>query len=250
MEEVWKEFKENKKNIWYISNKGNVKRFAKHSSSWEYVDKINISNCGYKRLTTGESIHRLVAQAFIPNPKNKPQVNHIDGDKSNNCVDNLEWMTAKENIAHKYKVLGYTTSNETREKIRKVTTGKNNPFYGRKHTEETKQKISKSKAGKKQSEEIRKKKSEIFRGEKNPMYGKHHSDSTRKKISEANKGKMCGKNNHKSIPCKIINIKTKEVLTFQTKSEVGKFLNVPYTTIYYAIKNNKNVNGYEIHPMK
>lgn len=52
------------------------------------------------RVPHEHSLHRVVGQAFIPNPKDKPQINHIDGNKLNNHVDNLEWCTASENMQH------------------------------------------------------------------------------------------------------------------------------------------------------
>ena len=63
------------------------------------------------------SVHRLVAKAFIPNPKGKPQVNHINGDRLDNRVENLEWCTSQENVLHSHRVLGKTTSPENMKKL-------------------------------------------------------------------------------------------------------------------------------------
>ena len=61
---------------------------------------IDVDGVQYNRL-----VHRLVAEAFIPNPDNKETVNHKDGNKQNNCVDNLEWATRSENQAHAWREL-------------------------------------------------------------------------------------------------------------------------------------------------
>lgn len=74
---------------------------------------VDLYNCGQHKK---EFIHRLVAKAFIPNPDNKPYINHIDGNPHNNSVTNLEWCTPLENVEHAVKVLkkmrGYRVHNE------------------------------------------------------------------------------------------------------------------------------------------
>ena len=75
----------------------------------EKLLSLTNTSTGYKKVELVKNgqrksirVHRLVAQAFIPNPENKLEVNHIDGNKTNNHVENLEWVTSSENTIHAY----------------------------------------------------------------------------------------------------------------------------------------------------
>lgn len=77
--------------------------------------KPSIGKNGYRKVILSQRgfrytflVHRLLAKAFIPNPENKPCINHINGIRSDNRIENLEWCTMSENSIHSYKVLGRT----------------------------------------------------------------------------------------------------------------------------------------------
>lgn len=103
-----------------VSNFGNVRSL---SGGKRRGKQLKLSNrFGYRAVSIGgktQSVHRLVAKAFIPNPEGKPQVNHIDGVKDNNHVENLEWATAQENIRHSFDVLGQQPYNKGTSLIEK-----------------------------------------------------------------------------------------------------------------------------------
>ena len=106
MQEIWKDI-EGYEGMYQISNKGNIR-----SLNYNHTHKIKklsqeTTDRGYKRIVlrykrTAQHflIHRLVANTFIPNPYNKQEVNHKNGIKTDNSVDNLEWVSCKENVNH------------------------------------------------------------------------------------------------------------------------------------------------------
>ena len=114
-----------------ISEDGVVESCYKFKTSipcdvWREVQHIHDKSCGYLIVTLchegihkNKRVHRLLAEAFIPNPQNKAHVNHIDGNKLNNSLDNLEWATPKENTHHSIKMGLHdpTTQSSSREII-------------------------------------------------------------------------------------------------------------------------------------
>lgn len=100
--------------LYEISNFGRVKSLPKivgRKMKPETYLKSRISAQGYEMVTLCQeyvtfnaSVHRLVAEAFIDNPEGKATINHVDGNKLNNDVSNLEWATQSENLAHAYRI--------------------------------------------------------------------------------------------------------------------------------------------------
>lgn len=104
--EEWKSIK-GYEGMYEISNFGRIKILTPRYKD-KTIMKTTLDGFGYRHCTLSNprktvKIHRLVAETFIPNPLNKPQVNHIDGNKLNNRTDNLEWATAHENNLHANK---------------------------------------------------------------------------------------------------------------------------------------------------
>lgn len=108
--EAWKDI-EGFNGKYQVSNFGNVRSFSKWKNG--KLLKPGMTSTGYfyvnlvkdgRNSVTQKRVHRLVASAFIENARSFPEVNHKDGNKLNNNVDNLEWVSREENIRHAYKI--------------------------------------------------------------------------------------------------------------------------------------------------
>ena len=129
--EEWRDIK-GAEGTYQISNQGRVRSVDRIDANGAKRNGIilsqKVARSGYKTVSLyfnqrwhHPSVHRLVAEAFIPNPNNLPQVNHKDEDKTNNCVDNLEWCSAKYNTNYGLR------NKKAGENISKANRGKPQP---------------------------------------------------------------------------------------------------------------------------
>jgi hypothetical protein len=115
LDEVWKPVSDNE--LYEVSNLGRVRSLSRETRHWRGGIRVASGRLLQPALVRGYcqvklhrnkhvvqvKVHRLVATAFLANPSGKPTVNHIDGNKLNNAVSNLEWATQGENNLHAYR---------------------------------------------------------------------------------------------------------------------------------------------------
>lgn len=171
-EEIWKFYKDTRTNNirntrgakWEVSNYGRVKR-----------NGILYNPCGKDYYTIGAhtALHRVVAELFIPNPENKPCVDHIDTNPKNNKVDNLRWVTQKENCNNPISKQKHSDNHACMK-------GEKNPMYGKNPENYMSQQAIKDKH-QKQSNSLK----IYYLNHVSPMKNKHHSEETKQKMHEA-----------------------------------------------------------------
>lgn len=136
MQELWRDVK-GFQGRYQVSNYGRVKSLDRYHKKQiirkpktrKYAELLLTSNGKTKWVL----VHRLVAQAFIPNPQNKPEVNHKDGNKLNNNVDNLQWCTRSENELHSLYTLGFYKSDKFNEIYKKSSKTLKELYKNKKH---------------------------------------------------------------------------------------------------------------------
>lgn len=158
--EIWKDIP-GYEGRYQASNLGRIKSILRGETR---IKKLRLDKCGYLQVCINingkqynKTVHRLIAKTFIKNIDNKPCIDHVNTIRTDNRVENLRWVTHKENcnneltrkhLSEVNKGKELSEEHKTKLKLSRIDIkGEKNPFYGKTHSEESKKKMSESKRG-------------------------------------------------------------------------------------------------------
>lgn len=137
MEEIWRDIPNH--SGYCVSSLGRL-RYPSGKISLGCKNPKGYYSVGFRNKGESKLVHRIVAEAFIPNPDSKPFINHIDGNPSNNCIANLEWSTPSENVWHAYNADCMKERSEHRK--RQIGSKNSIALLGKHRPDDVKTKIS------------------------------------------------------------------------------------------------------------
>lgn len=218
-------------NLYAVSNKGEVYSFRSHK-----ILKPHPNHRGYLMVDLYDEfgevkkgiIHRLVAEAFIPNPDNKPEVDHIDTNRQNNDMSNLRWVTRKENNQNPLSLIHNGD----------VHRGERNKYFGKHLPESTRKKMSESKKGHPVSLETREKIGNANRG-------RAITEEQKQRISICKKGKNIGGSNWFAKSVKQIDKQGNIIKIWNSISDASRELSISVSSISNCLKGlSKTAGGF------
>lgn len=218
-------------NLYAISDKGDVYSYRSHKCL-----KPHPNHRGYLMVDLYDEfgarkkgiIHRLVAEAFIRNPDNKPEVDHIDTNRQNNNVYNLRWVTRKENNQNPLSLIHNGDAHR----------GEKNKYFGKHLPESTRKKMSESRKGHPTSLETREKIGNANRGRK-------MTEEQKLRLSIRTKGKYIGGNSPSAKRVKQIDRQGNVIKLWDSISEASRELSISVSAICRCLKGlSKTAGGF------
>lgn len=238
---------------YFINNLSEDEAFKNEIELINLIGRIDLNNGVLTNLTNGgdapprfDELREEIKLLKIEATRKVNKGRKISDETRKKMSGKTPWNKNKTNIYSNetLKKMSLSKKGKRYAKATEFKTGQTSPMKGKKHTEESKQKLSEINFGKKMDNETKKKISNKLSGENNPMYGKNLSNDVKNKISNGRKGKNVGESNHKSRSVLQYDLNGNFIMEWQSINQAQKLLNITHISCVCNNKRN-HAGGYK-----